>query len=108
MNSKTLDEITDSIKNKLGDENFSIIGDDIGMLITENNKSINTIDELNKNVSELKNKNDLLVSANSRLLSQIPMEKDDAKEREENEESSRPKEFTLMDLFDDKGHFKKR
>ena len=107
MNSKTLDEITDSIKNKLGDENFSIIGDDIGMLITENNKSINTIDELNKNVSELKNKNDLLVSANSRLLSQIPMEKDETREQAE-KESSKPKEFTLMDLFDDKGHFKKR
>ena len=107
MNSKTLDEITDSIKNKLGDENFSIIGDDIGMLITENNKSINTIDELNKNVSELKNKNDLLVSANSRLLSQIPMEKDEPREQAK-EESSKPKEFTLMDLFDDKGHFKKR
>ena len=106
MNSKTLDEITDSIKNKLGDENFSIIGDDIGMLITENNKSINTIDELNKNVSELKNKNDLLVSANSRLLSQIPMEKDEPREQESKEES-KPKEFSLKDLFDSHGHFKK-
>ena len=106
MNSKTLDEITDSIKNKLGDENFSIIGDDIGMLITENNKSINTIDELNKNVSELKNKNDLLVSANSRLLSQIPMEKDEPREQEQKEES-KPKEFSLKDLFDSHGHFKK-
>lgn len=106
MNSKTLDEITDSIKTKLGDENFSIIGDDIGMLITENNKSINTIDELNKNVTELKNKNDLLVSANSRLLSQIPMEKDEQREQAEKEES-KPKEFTLRDLFDSKGHFKK-
>lgn len=106
MNSKTLDEITDSIKNKLGDENFSIIGDDIGMLITENNKSINTIDELNKNVSELKNKNDLLVSANSRLLSQIPMEKDETREQSEKEES-KPKEFSLKDLFDSHGHFKK-
>ena len=106
MNSKTLDEITDSIKTKLGDENFSIIGDDIGMLITENNKSINTIDELNKNVTELKNKNDLLVSANSRLLSQIPMEKDEQREQAK-EEESKPKEFTLRDLFDSKGHFKK-
>lgn len=106
MNSKTLDEITDSIKNKLGDENFSIIGDDIGMLKIENNKSINTIDELNKNVSELKNKNDLLVSANSRLLSQIPMEKDEPREQESKEES-KPKEFSLKDLFDSHGHFKK-
>ena len=98
MDSKILDEITDSIKSKLGD--------DIGMLITENNKSVNTISELNKQVDELKDKNDLLVSANSRLLSQIPMEKDDQREQAK-EEESKPKEFTLRDLFDSHGHFKK-
>lgn len=107
MDSKILDEITDSIKSKLGDDNVALIGDDLGMLITENNKSVNTISELNKQVGELKDKNDLLVSANSRLLSQIPMEKDDQREQEQ-KESSKPREFTLMDLFDDKGHFKKR
>lgn len=106
MDSKILDEITDSIKTKLGDDNVALIGDDLGMLITENNKSVNTISELNKKVSELTDKNDLLVSANSRLLSQIPMEKDEQREQAEKEES-KPKEFTLRDLFDSKGHFKK-
>ena len=106
MDSKILDEITDSIKSKLGDDNVALIGDDLGMLITENNKSVNTISELNKKVSELTDKNDLLVSANSRLLSQIPMEKDEQREQAK-EEESKPKEFTLRDLFDSKGHFKK-
>ena len=106
MNSEKLDEITDSIKNKLGDDNVALIGDDLGMLITENNKSVNLISELNKKVSELENKNELLVSANSRLLSQIPMEKDEPKEQE-NKEESKPREFTLKDLFDSHGHFKK-
>lgn len=106
MDSKILDEITDSIKSKLGDDNVALIGDDLGMLITENNKSVNTISDLNKQVSELKDKNDLLVSANSRLLSQIPMEKDDQREQAK-EEESKPREFTLKDLFDSHGHFKK-
>lgn len=107
MDSKILDDITNSIKEKLGDDNVALIGDDLGMLITENNKSVNTINDLNKQVESLTDKNNLLTSANSRLLSQIPMEKEDTREQEK-EESSKPKEFTLMDLFDDKGHFKKR
>ena len=106
MNSEILDEITNSIKTKLGDDNVALIGDDLGMLITENNKSINTINELNNEVKTLTDKNNLLTSANSRLLSQIPMEKEEKQEQEQKEES-RPKEFTLRDLFDSKGHFKK-
>lgn len=106
MDSKILDEITNSIKTKLGDDNVALIGDDLGMLITENNKSVNTINDLNKELATLKDKNNLLTSANSRLLSQIPMEKEESKTQEEKEES-KPKEFTLKDLFDSKGHFKK-
>ena len=107
MDSKILDDITNSIKEKLGDDNVALIGDDLGMLITENNKSVNLINDLHKEVDTLTDKNNLLTSANSRLLSQIPMEKEDTKRQEENEESSKPKVFTLKDLFDDKGHFKK-
>ena len=107
MDSKILDEITNSIKTKLGDDNVALIGDDLGMLITENNKSVNMINDLNNEVKNLTDKNALLTSANSRLLTQIPMEKEKSKEQEEKEESSKPKEFTLKDLFDEKGHFKK-
>ena len=79
MDSKILDEITNSIKTKLGDDNVALIGDDLGMLITENNKSVNMINDLEKQVDNLKDKNALLTSANSRLLTQIPMEKDEPK-----------------------------
>ena len=106
MDSKILDDISNSIKEKLGDDNVALISDDLGMLITENNKSVNTIHDLNDKVSALEDKNKLLVDANSRLLSQIPMEKEESKEQEK-EESSKPKAFTLKDLFDEKGHFKK-
>lgn len=108
MDSKILDEITNSIKTKLGDDNIALIGDDLGMLITENNKSVNLINDLNKEVDTLKDKNTLLTSANSRLLSQIPMEKDEPKEQEQKEEKTSINSFSLMDLFDEKGHFKRR
>ena len=106
MDSKILDDITNSIKTKLGEENVAIISDDLGMLISENNKSVNTMKSLNDEITTLTDKNNLLSTANSRLLSQIPMEKEESKTQEEKEES-KPKEFTLKDLFDSKGHFKK-
>lgn len=106
MDSKILDDITNSIKTKLGDDNVALISDDLGMLITENNKSVNTINDLNKKVDNLTDKNNLLSTANSRLLSQIPMEKEDTKAQEKEEKPS-VESFTLKDLFDEKGHFKK-
>ncbi len=107
MDSKRLDDITNSIKEKLGDENIALISDDLGDLLSENSNTISTLNDLNKKINDMQEKNEMLVKANSRLLSQIPMEVEDAKEQEK-EESSKSKEFTLMDLFDDKGHFKKR
>lgn len=106
MDSKILDDITNSIKTKLGDDNVALISDDLGMLITENNKSVNTINDLNKKVDNLTDKNNLLSTANSRLLSQIPMEKEDTKAQEKEEKPS-IESFTLKDLFDEKGHFKR-
>lgn len=106
MDSKILDDITNSIKTKLGDDNVALISDDLGMLITENNKSVNTINDLNKKVDILTDKNNLLSTANSRLLSQIPMEKEDTKAQEKEEKPS-IESFTLKDLFDEKGHFKR-
>lgn len=106
MDSKILDDITNSIKTKLGDDNVALISDDLGMLITENNKSVNTINDLNKKVDSLTDKNNLLSTANSRLLSQIPMEKEDTKAQEKEEKPS-IESFTLKDLFDEKGHFKR-
>lgn len=106
MDSKILDDITNSIKTKLGEDNVALISDDLGMLITENNKSVNTINDLNKKVDSLTDKNNLLSTANSRLLSQIPMEKEDTKVQEKEEKPS-IESFTLKDLFDEKGHFKR-
>ena len=98
MDSKILDDITNSIKTKLGEDNVALISDDLGMLITENNKSVNTINDLNKKVDTLTDKNNLLSTANSRLLSQIPMEKEDTKAQEKEEKPS-VESFTLKDLF---------
>ena len=103
MNEEFLKGITDSIATKLGEENASIIADDIGKLITANTQTIETINSLNARVSTLEETNQKLVAANGSLLQQIPAVADTTKQVEETEEK---KTFNFKDAFDKSGYFK--
>ena len=72
MKEDILKGITDSITEKLGEENSSIIADDIGKLFTANTQTIETINSLNEKVNSLNETNKKLVAANGSLLQQIP------------------------------------
>ena len=103
MKEEFLKGITDSIATKLGEENASIIADDIGKLITANTQTIETINSLNARVSTLEETNQKLVAANGSLLQQIPAVADTQKVEETAEEK---KAFNFKDAFDKSGYFK--
>lgn len=103
MNEEFLKGITDSIATKLGEENASIIADDIGKLITTNAQTIETIKGLNAKVSTLEETNQKLVAANGSLLQQIPAVADTQKVEETVEEK---KTFNFHSVFDKNGNFK--
>ena len=102
MKEEILKDITSSITSKLGEENASIIADDIGKLITANTQTIETIESLNKEVSTLKETNQKLVAANGSLLQQIPAVADTVKEEPVEEK----KTFNFKSVFDKNGYFK--
>lgn len=105
MKSEMLKEITESIDKKLGDENSSIIADDIGKLITANTQTIETIESLNEKIKSLEDTNKKLVSANASLLQQIPAVAD--YDRHQTEEApAEKKTFNFMSVFDKNGNFK--
>lgn len=105
MKSEMLKEITESIDKKLGEENSSIIADDIGKLITANTQTIETIDSLNEKIKSLEDTNKKLVSANASLLQQIPAVAD--YDRHQTEEApAEKKTFNFMSVFDKNGNFK--
>lgn len=106
MKEELLKGITDSIATKLGDENASIIADDIGKLITANTQAIETIESLNKQVSTLKETNEKLVSANGSLLQQIPAVAEYDKHQSEEATEEKKKAFNFRDVFDKNGNFK--
>ena len=105
MKEELLKDITSSISEKLGEENASIIADDIGKLITANTQTIETIESLKKEVSTLEDTRDKLVRANASLLQQIPAVADYEKHQETTEEEEK-KTFDFHTVFDKNGNFK--
>ena len=102
MNEEDLKVITESIKEKLGEENSAIISDDLGMLITKNTEVQSELSEREKQINDLKDKNEKLILANGKLLQQIPMGIDN----QVKEEPKSDEPFNFKSLFDEKGNFK--
>lgn len=102
-----IEDITNSIKTKLGDEEAGKIADDLASIII-NNKSLNeTISNKDEEISKLKGDKDLLVSANANLLLKIPAGKDSDEEFGNNprkQEENKP--FDFRSCFKD-GRFKR-
>ena len=106
MKEDILKGITSSISEKLGEENSSIIADDIGKLITANTQTIETIDSLQKKISSLEETNQKLIQANGSLLQQIPAVADYEKHQTAPEEEEK-KTFNFKTMFDKHGNFRK-
>ena len=105
MKEDLLKDITSSITTKLGEEQASIIADDIGKLITANTQTIETIKSLNAKVTTLEETNQKLVAANGSLLQQIPAVADTGKHQPE-EAPEEKKTFNFSSFFDKNGNFK--
>lgn len=103
-----IEEITESIKTKLGDEEAGKIADDLANLII-NDKTLNeTISNRDKEIQKLKDDKDLLVNANANLLLKIPAGKDTDDEFNSSSSNGRKEEkpFDFRSCFKD-GKFKR-
>ena len=108
MDDKELIKITDSLTEKLGEEQSALIADDIGLLITANADIQKSIQSKDEEIKQLRSDKEKLVSANSNLLRQIPMgfEAPKPAPKPEAEETSLS-HFSFRDAFDENGNFKK-
>lgn len=103
MEDEKLLKITSSIEEKLGKDTAALIADDIGILMTENATTQERIATQKKEIDDLKNRNEKLVTANGNLLQQIPVGMEKVKEPET--EEKKPASISLKDAFDSKGNF---
>lgn len=97
-------EITGKIEETLGKENFAVISDNIGELLTGNAENMKALADRDAEIEKLKDRNEKLVAANGALLQRVPMEKVESKEQ--SKEDTKPK-LSWKDAFDSKGNFLK-
>lgn len=107
MQKEKLDEITNSILEKVGKENAGLIADSIGLIITDNSSMLSELQKRNEKIEELKTKNENLIETNGNLLQQISFGKEESFfPKIDKKEEEKPKDITYIDLFDEKGNFK--
>lgn len=101
-----IDEITSSIKSKLGDENSGKIADDLANLLIYDKNLNDDIKKKDEEITRIKADKDLLVQANANLLGKIPMGKADDEDFESGKKETNPEYFDYRTIFE-KGRFKR-
>lgn len=105
MDDNKILELTGKIEETLGKDDFAMISDTIGEILTGNSQNMQAIAERDASIKKLQDRNEKLVSANGALLQKVPMERADFKE--DSKEKEVPKKISYKDIFDAKGNFLK-
>ena len=101
-----IEEITNSIKTKLGDEEAGKIADDLANLLVNDKSQKDTIKEKDDQISKLSKDKDLLVNANANLLLKIPVGKEGEDGFNNSSNKNEDKPFDFRTIFKD-GKFKR-
>lgn len=102
MDENSWNEWNNNLKEKLGEESYSLISGELGELLTKNNESLETINKQKDEIDRLNSNNTKLSHANAQLLQQIPV----ATIKEPESETTET-EFSFYDQFDKNGKFKR-
>ena len=102
MDDNKILELTSKIESTLGAENFAMISDTVGEILTGNTLNMQALADRDKEIDTLKDRNEKLVSANGALLQKLPVGKEKLPEAKREE---KPKEINLKDAFDKNGNF---
>lgn len=96
-------ELTGKIEETLGKDNFAMISDTIGEILTGNAENMRALSKRDETIKKLEDRNEKLVSANGALLQKVPMGFEKKQPKEEKVEE--PQKISLKDAFDSKGNF---
>lgn len=102
MDDNKILELTGKIESTLGAENFAMISDTVGEILTGNTLNMQAIADRDKEIGTLKDRNEKLVTANGALLQKLPVGKEKTQAKSEEEPV---KKINLRDAFDKHGNF---
>lgn len=103
MDDNKILELTGKIEETLGKDDFAMISDTIGEILTGNSQNMQAIAERDASIKKLQDRNEKLVSANGALLQKVPMER--AVDKEDSNKKEVPQKISYKDIFDAKGNF---
>lgn len=95
-------ELTGKIEETLGKDDYAMISDTIGEILTGNAQNMKALAQRDEDIKKLKDRNEKLVTANGALLQKVSVGEFKPKEVENKEA---PKKINLKDAFDSKGNF---
>ena len=105
MEQEELNNVINSINEKIGEDLSAQIADDIAKIVTANTTTLDTISNKDKEIEKLNTEKQNLIMANGNLLQQVSFlpKKDDKKDENNKNDDEKIK---LSELFDEKGNFK--
>lgn len=98
-------EYTSKMENTLGKEQFAMISDTVGEILTGNTLNMKAIKDRDEQIAKLKDKNEKLVTANGALLQKVPVGIQEPQKAPEKVKPVEKKEISWNDIFDKKGNF---
>lgn len=111
MKKEEFDSKMSSMLEKIGTDNSNLILDDVAVFLSDNQAMNEEIEKKNKEINDLKNRNETLQRVNGNLLQQVGTsikeddEKSSAFKKKDIAEEGKPI-FNMRDAFDSNGNFK--
>ena len=106
MQTDKFNNLINGIKDKLGEENTSLIADDLAILISDNAQVNKDIEDKETKINDLENYKDNLIKINGNLLQQVTddkIEENNFKFNQNNDKKEEP--FSFKKQFDKNGDF---
>lgn len=97
-------ELTSKMESTLGKEQFAMISDTVGEILTGVALNMQTIKDRDETIAKLQDRNNKLVTANGALLQKVPVGIEETK-KPEKEAQAEVKKTSWNDIFDKKGNF---
>ncbi len=110
MNKEEFDSKMSSMLDKIGTDNSNLILDDVAMFLSDNESMNKEIEKRDKEIQDLKSRNETLQRVNGNLLQQVGTsieldKKETIPNKRDNAEENKPI-FNMRDVFDERGNFK--
>ena len=107
MQTEDFNKLINGVREKLGEENTSLIADDLAILISDNAQINTDLENKDKEIEKLGKDKENLIKVNGNLLQQVTDDKIDDNDFKFNEKEKEDKKepFSFKKQFDEFGNF---